>query len=190
MAAVDINNATEPATINMINPSSINLLYLVSDMIQWNSTEQRFHNYLAFDIPKRGAPLRLYRQLQQTHNDILWSQDFTQFVPLHREAYISPPPPVTTTVAPFLKSTEWVPDYNHWTLHAKAVKPLPIHKVPIGEFRFFMQIQHRRKQNKFLLVSTSGSIPIPFAIPNNYLPPKIWKFFWSLPLPHRIVTVW
>jgi hypothetical protein len=174
-----------------IDLEKIPLKYLVSDMIQWNPTIQKFHNCLAFDLPKTGYPSRLYRQLRSPNNNIFWVPSFREFVPLHNEAYLYPPPPVHTQEDPPLNTTEWLPKCDHWILRARSSKPAPISRTSIGDFRQYMQVQHiREKENNTKLITTSGIVHTPFAITRNYFSPLIWAYFWNIRLPHKVVTVW
>ncbi|KAI9329768.1 hypothetical protein BD770DRAFT_404034, partial [Pilaira anomala] len=62
---------------------------------------------------------------------------------------------------------------------------LPIRRISNGSFRLYVQIQRRKKKLGYLKITRSGKIPVPYAIHSNYLSPDLWKFFWSLSLPHK-----
>lgn len=184
------SSTSNPTAHRFLWPKDIALRYLVSDMIQWNPSLHRFHNFMAYGLPKTGSPLRLYRQLQQENNIIRWSSDFIKFVPLHHDAYRITPPSLPSETSPLLNCSEWVPNCNHWMLNSSSKKPKKVSQVTPGMFRLHMQLQNLRKKHPNRVYTYSGTTSIPFTISNNYFSPAIWKMFWHLPLPHSSLTIW
>lgn len=105
--------------------------------------------------------------------------------------YTRMPLMVAPDASPILPYRDWVPSCKHWTILTKSSLSTPIAQITTGMFRRYLQRQIRKKKQKDgKLITISGEVPIPFAVDAQYLPPSLWKEFWALPLPHRVVTIW
>jgi hypothetical protein len=183
-ALVRSNSAEE----GIINPATIPIRLLVSDIIQWFPAGNIYHNAIAFDLPRTNFLKQVYRQIQQNNSGLGWSSSLVKYMPETQDAYMVPPR-ASSTPEPQVYAG-WVPDCKHWEVQMSRCYYKPIRLLTNGEFRLYILLKQRRKKFSHRMVTTSGRIHIPYAVPENYMLPSLWKMFWALPLPHKVVTVW
>ncbi|KAI8087072.1 hypothetical protein BDF21DRAFT_222756 [Thamnidium elegans] len=189
---------TDPNTVDSVEhlrsdrtfvPSKISINRLVSDVIAWYPHANQYHNFLQVGLPKQEQPTKAYRLLQQNDGGVSWTSQFSDSMPATSEAYSRPPENTPNPSLEHPTYPKWLPSC-HWYIYTDSSHRVMVSQIRNGYFRLHVQLSRRRKKLAHKMITTSGNIYVPYSTPPNYLPPKIWKQFWALPLPHKTLTIW
>lgn len=162
----------------VVNPSSIPLRYLVSDLLQWLPGHQKFLSPEVAFIYFRHSPL-LRRMWCAIIDDgsLRWKNPIGSMVLTVGDSL---PAPSGDGLLPL---RDWLPDMAHWSFVITDNNiSIPVAYASLGELR---SLWH----SDLPLLRSPPAVPSQISI-SWRLKPCYWRLLWSLPLSHKALTPW
>jgi endonuclease/exonuclease/phosphatase family metal-dependent hydrolase len=176
--------------------ASIPIRYVVSDVVAWSYFYNGFSNFLRSDSSTRhrhGAPQEVLHVFQAADPPIQWMPLLQRFMPSDFNRDI-PPPGYRTSPGSLSLSRDnsvrnrWVPRCSHWSIELNN-KSFPVFSATPRVLRHYW-LQQDRAPSGLRYRYFSNRIITPLVIPYGYCAPRVWRVFWSLSLPHQVITCW
>jgi hypothetical protein len=181
--------STLPTEAQQFSISDIPINYIVTDVFSWSYFYHGFTNFLRpGTLRSRAVEIRsLY---QQASPPIQWMPLLQRCMPLDYRNVLPPPRNESTVPPNATLRNRWVPSCQHWSVPgATDRKSAMVAQVSPGWLRKYWAQDYLASKN-YGPRATQGITVIPFAVFDGYCSPRIWRIFWSLRLPHKVVNCW
>ncbi|CAO3634720.1 unnamed protein product [Mucor hiemalis] len=170
--------------------STIPINYIVTDVYSWSYFYHGFTNFLRSGPPLGSWAIRIKNLCEQVAPPIRWIPLLERCTQSDYRNELPPPRPTSTVPPSATLRNRWVPPCQHWTVPgATARKHAPIARVSPGWLRKFWRQDYLVSKNHGPRAAQGITI-LPFAVFDGYCSPRIWRIFWSLRLPHKVLNCW
>lgn len=178
--------------------NGISIRYLVSDVVTWSSSYNQFTNFLRwYPTPQHpdSAPRKVLHLFKSLNPPIQWMPLLQRHMPLNFNNDVPPPGYSylqnrrSEASLDYSLKNRWTPQCRHWTFDLNN-KTFPVSAAKPRLLRHYWLQQARLSAPDTSFHPRLNRIVAPCVLPSGYCSPRVWRTFWTLALPHKVVTCW